>query len=77
VRIVRFSKRSLDALRESTRSRKATTADLWQVGKSLPGLKRDDTVRHRLLNIANNPGEDFGLVLTRYALARILFPRQH
>jgi hypothetical protein len=28
------------------------------------------SVRHRLLNIANSTGEDFGLVLTRYALER-------
>jgi Nucleotidyl transferase AbiEii toxin, Type IV TA system len=30
------------------------------------------SVRQRLLNIANSSGEDFGLVLTRYALERLL-----
>jgi hypothetical protein len=31
------------------------------------------SVRQRLLNIATSTGEDFGLVLTRYALERLLY----
>ena len=31
------------------------------------------SVRQRLLNISNSTGEDFGLVLTRYALERLLY----
>jgi predicted nucleotidyltransferase component of viral defense system len=31
------------------------------------------SVRQQLLNIANSTGEDFGLVLTRYALERLLY----
>jgi predicted nucleotidyltransferase component of viral defense system len=31
------------------------------------------SARQRLLNIANSTGEDFGLVLTRYALERLLY----
>ena len=31
------------------------------------------SVRQRLLNIAASRGEDFGLVLTRYAMKRLLY----
>ena len=31
------------------------------------------SVRQRLLNLARNHGEDFGLVLTRYALERVMY----
>ena len=31
------------------------------------------SVRQKLLNLATSTGEDFGLVLTRYALERLLY----
>jgi predicted nucleotidyltransferase component of viral defense system len=31
------------------------------------------SIRQRLLNIANSTGEDFGLILTRYAVERLLY----
>lgn len=31
------------------------------------------SVRQRLLNLARERGEDFGLVLTRYALERVMY----
>jgi len=31
------------------------------------------SVRQKLLNIATSTGEDFGLVLTRYAVERVLY----
>ena len=31
------------------------------------------SIRHRLLNIADSTGEDFGLILTRYAVERLLY----
>ena len=32
------------------------------------------SVRQRLLNLARDRKEDFGLLLTKYALERLLFP---
>jgi len=39
-----------------------------------PGLRNvAASVRQKLLNIASGKGEDFGLILTRYALERLLY----
>jgi hypothetical protein len=41
--------------------------------KSAPPRNLAASIRQKLLNIATRQGEDFGLILTRYALERLLF----
>src|ERR1700722_16682828 len=80
---------ALEALRDCYRQRKATMDELFMAAKvpggtgdtAIPRVsymkKRvanlSASVRQRLLNLATERKEDFGLVLTRYGLERFLY----
>ena len=79
---------ALEALREAWHGKRMTSDDIWHYAKNLPGGQRDApvsgksgmsgqnigaSIRNRLLNKARAEKLDFNLLLTRYALERMLY----